>query len=81
MYNVLNLRDDVDRLYVKRKEGRVGVASIEHHVAAAVHKFLEYKRNSKEKIVTTAQNSNNNKKNNIRLSMKTSTERKIRERN
>ena len=36
-------RDDVDRLYVSRKEGGRGLASIEDTVDASIQRFEDYK--------------------------------------
>ena len=39
MHKVLHPRDDVDRLYVSRKEGRKGLASIEDSIDASIHRL------------------------------------------
>ena len=36
MHNALHPRDDVDRLYVSRKEGGKGLTSIENSVDASI---------------------------------------------
>ena len=48
MHEALHLRDDVDRLYVSRKEGGRGLASIEHSVDASIQRLKDYIKNTKE---------------------------------
>ena len=42
MYKALHPRDDVDRLYVSRKWGEGGLASIEDSVDASTQRFEDY---------------------------------------
>ena len=42
MHKLLHLREDVHRLYVSRKEGRRGLASIQDSVNASIQKLEEY---------------------------------------
>ena len=42
MHKVLHPRDDVDRLYVSRKEGGRGLASIEDSVDASIQRLEDY---------------------------------------
>ena len=42
MHKALHPRDDVDRLYVSRKEGRRGLASIEDNVDALIRRLEDY---------------------------------------
>ena len=42
MHKALHPRDDVDRLYVSRKEGRRGLASIEDSVDASIQRLEDY---------------------------------------
>ena len=42
MRKALHPRDDVDRLYVSRKEGGRGVASIEESVEALIQRHEDY---------------------------------------
>ena len=42
MHKAEHLRDDVDRLYVSRKEGGRGLASIEDSVDASIQRFEDY---------------------------------------
>ena len=41
MHKALYPRDDVDKLYVSRKEGRRGLTSIEDSVAALIQDYIE----------------------------------------
>ena len=42
MHKALHPRDDVDRLYVSRKEGGRGLASMEDTVDASIQRLEEY---------------------------------------
>ena len=42
MHKAQHSRDDVDRLYVSRKEGRRGLASIEDSVDASIQRLEDY---------------------------------------
>ena len=42
MHKALHLRDDIDRLYVSRKEGEKGIASIEDSVDASIQRLEDY---------------------------------------
>ena len=42
MHKVLHLRDDVDILYVSRKEGRRGLANIEDSVSTSIQKLIDF---------------------------------------
>ena len=42
MHKVLDTRDDIDRLYVLRKEVGMGLASIEDSVDASIHRLEDY---------------------------------------
>ena len=49
MHKALHLRDDVDRLYVSRKEGERGLASIEDTVDVSIQRLEDYiKKNTNE---------------------------------
>ena len=43
MHKALHLKDDVDRLYVSRKEGEGGLASIEDSVNASIQRLEGYR--------------------------------------
>ena len=42
MHKVLHPRDDVDRLYVSRREGGRGLASIEDDVDTSIQRLEDY---------------------------------------
>ena len=42
MHKALHPRDDIDRLYVSRKEGGRGLASIEDSVDAPIQRLKDY---------------------------------------
>ena len=42
MHKALHPRDDVDRLYVSRKEGRRGLTSIKDSVDASIQRLEDY---------------------------------------
>ena len=48
MHKALHPRDDVDRLYVSRKEGGRELASIEDSVDASIQRLEDYIENTKE---------------------------------
>ena len=58
--HTLHLRDDMDRLYVLRKEGERGVASIEDGLDASIQGLEDYIKKNKEKLITAASNSSDN---------------------
>ena len=60
MHKVLNPRDDVDRLYVKRKEGGRGLASIEDSVDASIQRLEDYIEKNKLGLITTIKNDTDN---------------------
>ena len=53
MHKALHLRDDVDRLYVSRKEGGRGLASIEDTVDASIQQLEDYKEKHERGLITT----------------------------
>ena len=48
MHKALHSKDDVDRLYVPRKEGGRGLASIEDSVDISIQRLEDYIKNTKE---------------------------------
>ena len=48
MHKALHPRDDVDGLYVSRKEGGRGLASIEDTVDASIQRLEDYIENTNE---------------------------------
>ena len=53
---VLNHGDAVDRLYVSRKEGRKGLASIEDSVDASIQRIKDYIDKSRGRQITDTRN-------------------------
>ena len=56
MHKALHLRDDVDRLYVSRKEGRRGLACIEDSVDKWIHRLEKYVENCGDGLITATRN-------------------------
>ena len=56
MYKALHPRDDVDRLYVLRKEGRRGLASNEDSVDASMQRLQDYVENRRKRLITATRN-------------------------
>ena len=48
MHKVLHSRDDVDRLYVSRKEGGRALARIQDSVDASIQRLEDYIKNAEE---------------------------------
>ena len=55
MHKALHPRDDVDRLYVSRKEGGRGLASIEDSVDASIQRLEGYIRKNDGGLITAQQ--------------------------
>ena len=53
MHKVLHHRDNVDRLYVSRKEGRRGLVRIEDSVDASIQRLEDYIKKHGEGLITT----------------------------
>ena len=62
MHKALHSRDDVDRLYVSRKEG--GLASIENSVDASIQQPKDYIQKHEGGLITTTRNDTENTMNN-----------------
>ena len=60
MHKALHLRDDVDRLYVSRKEGGRGPASIEENVDASIRRLEGYIEKHEGGLITAVRNDNDN---------------------
>ena len=60
MYKALNPRDDVDRLYVSRKEGGGGLASIEDSVDALIQQLEDYIQKHDGGLITAIRNDSDN---------------------
>ena len=60
MYKVLFHRDDVDRLYVSRKEGGRGLASIEDSVDVSIQRLEDYIEKHEGGLITATRNDTDN---------------------
>ena len=60
MHKALHPRDDVDRLYVSRKEGRRGLAGIEDSVDASIQRLEDYIEKHERGLITAIRNDTNN---------------------
>ena len=56
MHRPLHLRDDIDRLYVSRKEEATGLANIEDYVNASIQGFKDCVIKWTERRITAACN-------------------------
>ena len=57
MQKALHRRDDIDRLYVPRKEGRRGLASIEDCVDTSTQELEDCIKKDKERLIAATNNS------------------------
>ena len=64
MHKTLHPRDDVDRLYVSRKEGGRGLANIEDSVDASIQRLKDYIQKHDGGLVTATRNDTENTMNN-----------------
>ena len=60
MHKALHPKDDVDRLYVSRKEGGRGLASIEDTVDASMQRLEDYIKKNQRGLITTIRNNTDN---------------------
>ena len=60
MHKVLHPRDDVDRLYVSRKQGGRGLTSIEDTVDASIHRLEDYIEKHERGLITAIRNDTDN---------------------
>ena len=60
MHKALHPRDVVDRLYVSRKEGRRGLASIEDSIDASIQRLEDYMQKDDEGLITIIRNDTDN---------------------
>ena len=60
MHKALHPRDDVDRLYVSRKEGGRGLASIEDSVDASIQRREDYIEKTQGGLITAIRNDTDN---------------------
>ena len=64
MHKALHPRDDVEILYVSRKEGGRGLTSIEDSVDASIQRFEDYRQKHKGGLITATRNDTENMMNN-----------------
>ena len=60
MHKALHPRDDVDRLYVPRKEGGRGLASIEDNVDTSIQRLEDYIEKHERELITAIRNNTDN---------------------
>ena len=60
MHKALHSRDDVDRLYVPRKEGERGLASIEDCVDTSIQRIEDYIEKHERGLITDMKNNTDN---------------------
>ena len=60
MHKVLHLRDNVDRLYVSRKEGGRGLVSIEDSVDASIQRSEDYIQKHDRRLISATRNDTDN---------------------
>ena len=60
MHTVLHPRDDVEKLYVSRKEGGRGLTSIEECVDASIQRLEDYIEKRGERLITATRNNTDN---------------------
>ena len=60
MHKALHPRDDVDRLYVSRKEGGRGLACIEDTVDASIQRLEDYIEKHEQGLITANRNDTDN---------------------
>ena len=60
MHKTLHPRDDIDRLYVSRKEGGKGFASIEGSVDASIQRLEDYIKKHEGGLITATRNDTDN---------------------
>ena len=60
MHKALHPRDDVDRLYVSRKERGRGLASIEDSIDTSIQRLKDYKEKHEWGLITAIRNDTDN---------------------
>ena len=60
MYKALHPRDNIDRLYVSRKEEGRGLASIVDSVDASIQQFEDYIEKHERGLITAIRNNTDN---------------------
>ena len=61
MHKTLHPRDDVDRLYVSRKESGRGLSSIQDSVDASIQQLEDYIEKRGGRLITVIRNNTDNK--------------------
>ena len=70
VHKALLLRDDVDRLYMSRKEGERGLASTKDSVDAAIQRLEDYIEKRRERLIKTIRNNPDNMRTNRTIKRK-----------
>ena len=70
MHQALNPKDDVDRLYVSRKDGGRGLASIEDSVDASIQRLPDNIQKHDGGLITAIRNDNNTMDNRMTITRK-----------
>ena len=60
MHKALHPGDDVDRLYVSRKEGGRGLTSIEDRVDASIQRLEDFVEKRSERLITATRSNTDN---------------------
>ena len=60
LHKALHTRDDIDRLYVSRKEGGKWLASIEDNVDTSIQRPEDYIEKHEKGLITAIRNDTNN---------------------
>ena len=60
MHKALHPRDDVDRLYVPRKEERRGLARIKDNVDTSIQRLEDYTEKHERGLITAIRNNTDN---------------------
>ena len=64
MHQALHSRDDFDRRYVSRKEGGIGLTSIEDSVDTLIQRLEDYIEKWEERLITATRNNTDNMRSN-----------------
>ena len=70
MHKALHPRDDVDRLYVSRKEGGRGIASMEDSVDVSIQQLEDCIQKHDGRLITAIRNDNNTMDNRMTITRK-----------
>ena len=62
MHKALHFRDDVDRLYMSRKEGGRGLVSIKDSVDVSIQRLKDYIERRGGRLITTTRNNSDDTK-------------------